>query len=55
MDADSEPLALRAHVLVELLTLEKGSRADIAGRVLLHRFNVATSPNGTRAWACAAA
>jgi hypothetical protein len=52
MDADSEALALRADVLVKLLTLEEGSRADIAGGVLLHGFNVATSPNGTRAYAC---
>jgi hypothetical protein len=54
MDADSEPLALRAHILVQLLALEQRSRAHIANRVLLHGFNVATTPNGKRASACAA-
>ena len=54
MDADSKPLALRAHVLVQLLAFEQRSRADIARRVLMHGFNVATRPNGKRASACAA-
>jgi len=52
--ADSEALALGAHVLVQLLTLEQRSRAHIAHGVLLHGFNVATRPNGTRASACVA-